>query len=114
MIADGGDALTHLATLRDQAKLFGAVASEPTAWRAVDRVDDAHLSELRAVRATARERAWAAAGRALVATIGDSPSARMPAPRADEALRPPQPVQVVHAVGIGSEGSSLHLSLILI
>jgi hypothetical protein len=60
MIADGGDALTHLATLRDQSKLFGAVASEPTAWRAVDRVDDAHLSELRAVRATARERAWAA------------------------------------------------------
>ena len=60
MIADGGDALTHLATLRDQSKLFGAVASEPTAWRAVDRVDDAHLSELRAVRATARERAWVA------------------------------------------------------
>jgi hypothetical protein len=27
MIADGGDALTHLATLRDQSKLFGAVAS---------------------------------------------------------------------------------------
>jgi len=60
MIADGGDALTHLATLRDQSKLFGAVASEPTAWRAVDRVDDAHLSQLRAVRATTRERAWAA------------------------------------------------------
>jgi hypothetical protein len=27
MIADGGDALSHLATLRDQDKLFGAVAS---------------------------------------------------------------------------------------
>jgi hypothetical protein len=26
MIADGGDALTHLATLRYQSKLFGAVA----------------------------------------------------------------------------------------
>lgn len=60
MIADGGDALTHLATLRDQAKLFGAVASEPTAWRAVERVDDAHLTRLRAVRSAARERAWAA------------------------------------------------------
>jgi hypothetical protein len=34
MIADGGDALTHLAVLRDQGKLFGAVASEPTAWHA--------------------------------------------------------------------------------
>jgi hypothetical protein len=29
MTADGGDALTHLAVLRDQGKLFGAVASEP-------------------------------------------------------------------------------------
>jgi Transposase DDE domain group 1 len=60
MIADGGDALTHLAVLRDQGKLFGAVASEPTAWRAVERVDEAHLGRLRAVRAAARERAWAA------------------------------------------------------
>jgi hypothetical protein len=59
-IADGGDALTHLATLRDQGKLFGEVASEPTAWRAVERVDEAHLDRLRAVRAAARERAWAA------------------------------------------------------
>ena len=32
-IADGGDALRHLRTLRDQAKLFGLVASDPTAWR---------------------------------------------------------------------------------
>jgi hypothetical protein len=59
-IADGGDALTHLATLRDQGKLFGEVASEPTRWRAVERVDEAHLGRLRAVRAAARERAWAA------------------------------------------------------
>ena len=70
MIADGGDALTHLATLRDQAKLFGAVASEPTAWRAVDRVDAAHLDRMRAVRAAARERAWAAgAGPELAAGL---------------------------------------------
>jgi hypothetical protein len=60
MIADGGDALSHLATLRDQDKLFGAVASDATAWRAVDRVDDAHLARLQAVRAAARARAWAA------------------------------------------------------
>jgi len=60
MIADGGDALTHLAVLRDQGKLFGAVASEPTAWRAVARVDEDHLARLRAVRTAARERAWAA------------------------------------------------------
>jgi len=60
VIADGGDALTHLATLRDQGKLFGAVASEPTAWRAVERVDAEHLRRLRQVRAAAREKAWAA------------------------------------------------------
>jgi hypothetical protein len=62
VIADGGDALGHLATLRDQDKLFGTVASDATAWRCVERVDDAHLARLQAVRAVARERAWAAGG----------------------------------------------------
>jgi hypothetical protein len=60
VIADGADALAHLATLRDQDKLFGTVASDATAWRCVERVDDAHLEQLQAVRAGARERAWAA------------------------------------------------------
>jgi len=60
MIADGGDALAHLAVLRDQDKLFGTVASDATAWRCVDRVDQAHLARLQAVRNQARERAWAA------------------------------------------------------
>ncbi|WP_329056226.1 IS1380 family transposase [Amycolatopsis sp. NBC_01488] len=60
MIADGGDALAHLATLRDQDKLFGAVASDATAWRVLDRVDDEHLARLQAGRAAAREQAWAA------------------------------------------------------
>jgi hypothetical protein len=59
-IADGGDALRHLRALRDQAKLFGPVASDPTAWRVVDKVDTVRLDLLRAVRAKARERAWAA------------------------------------------------------
>lgn len=35
------------ATLRDQDKLFGAVASDPTARRVVDRVDPEHLARLR-------------------------------------------------------------------
>lgn len=60
VIADGGDALAHLATLRDQDKLFGCVASDATAWRAVNRVDEPHLARLQAVRAQARQRAWAA------------------------------------------------------
>ncbi len=60
VIADGGDALAHLATLRDQQKLFGTVAWDATGWRCVQRVDEAHLARLQAVRAQARERAWAA------------------------------------------------------
>jgi hypothetical protein len=60
MIADGGDALAHLKTLRDQDKLFGPVASDATAWRVLDRVDADHLARLRDVRAQARQRAWAA------------------------------------------------------
>lgn len=59
-IADGGDALTHLATLRHQDKLYGPVASDATAWRVLGRIDEEHLARLRAVRATARERAWTA------------------------------------------------------
>ncbi len=60
VIADGGDALAHLATLRDQDKLFGTVASDATAWRCVERVDEARLARVQAVRAAARARAWAA------------------------------------------------------
>jgi Transposase DDE domain group 1 len=60
VIADGGDALAHLATLRDEDKLFGTVASDATAWRCVERVDEAHLARMQAVRAAARARAWAA------------------------------------------------------
>jgi hypothetical protein len=62
MIADGGDAISHLGVLRDQAKLFGSVASDPTAWRALHRVDAEHLPAIQAVRAAARERVWAAGG----------------------------------------------------
>ncbi|HEX7266991.1 MAG TPA: IS1380 family transposase, partial [Streptosporangiaceae bacterium] len=40
--------------------LFGAVASMPTAWRLLDRIDEAHLPGVRAARAAARERAWQA------------------------------------------------------
>src|SRR5512144_2616396 len=61
-IADGGDALAHLAALRDQGKLFGTVASDSTAWRVVQRVDPEHLNQLRAARAAARARVWSAGG----------------------------------------------------
>jgi len=59
-IADGADSISDLRALRDQPDLFGAVASKPTAWRVLDRVDNTHLPALRAGRAQAREAAWAA------------------------------------------------------
>lgn len=58
MLADGGEAIRDLAVLRDQADVFGAVASTPTAWRVPAGIDTAALNALRAARATAREFAW--------------------------------------------------------
>ena len=60
MIADGGEAISELATLRDQPGLFGPVASTPTAWRTLEAVDEAALAGIAAARAQARLRVWAA------------------------------------------------------
>ena len=60
MIADGGEAISDLAALRDQPELFGEVASNPTAWRTLHAVDDAVLERIKAARARARAVAWAA------------------------------------------------------
>lgn len=43
MLADGGEAIADLAVLRDQAALFGTVASGPTAWRLLSRLDETLL-----------------------------------------------------------------------
>jgi hypothetical protein len=59
-IADGADAVTGIEVLRDREGLFGPVASMPTAWRLLDRIDEAHLERVRAARAAARARAWQA------------------------------------------------------
>jgi len=59
-LADGGDCLADLAGLRDQAALFGPVASHPTSYRVLDRVGARELDGLRDARAAARARAWAA------------------------------------------------------
>jgi hypothetical protein len=61
MLADGGEAIADLAVLRNQADLFGPVASDPTAWRLLSDLDTAALARLRAARAHAREVAWAQA-----------------------------------------------------
>ncbi len=60
MLADGGECVLDLKTLRGQPGLFGEVASQPTAWRLLDAIDEELLSGLQAARAAARGRAWAA------------------------------------------------------
>ena len=59
-VADGADAISGIAVLGDRRDLFGAVASMPTTWRVLDRIDDVHLKGVRSARAAARGRAWAA------------------------------------------------------
>jgi hypothetical protein len=55
MLADGGEAIADLAALRNQHELFGPVASNATAWRVLDGIDDAALARIRTAGARARE-----------------------------------------------------------
>lgn len=59
-VADGARCVSGIEVLGDREGLFGAVASMPTAWRCLERVDDVHLPGVQAARAVARQRAWAA------------------------------------------------------
>ncbi|MGI8595149.1 MAG: transposase [Solirubrobacteraceae bacterium] len=63
MLADGGDCLADLGGLRDQEDLFGGVASDSTAFRVIDSIDEAGLERLRGAVATARAGAWKLGGR---------------------------------------------------
>lgn len=58
MIADGGRFISDLAVLRDQPRLFEDVASNSTAWRTLEAIDDQVLERIAAARAHARENAW--------------------------------------------------------
>jgi Transposase DDE domain group 1 len=62
MLADGGDCLADLRALRDQPTLFGDVASDATAWRALASLDSERVAAVRRARATARARVWELAG----------------------------------------------------
>jgi hypothetical protein len=57
-LADGGDCLHDLGALRDQPDLFGGVASDSTAFRVIDSIDEQCLARLRGAVAAARARAW--------------------------------------------------------
>jgi hypothetical protein len=69
MLADGGDCVSDLATLRDQPELFGRVASTPTAWRVVDSVHAEGLRRIAAARAAARAGGWAVGARPATITL---------------------------------------------
>jgi hypothetical protein len=59
-IADGADCVSHIEVLGDRHEIAGPVASMPTTWRLLDRIDAVHLPAVRAARAAARTRAWTA------------------------------------------------------
>ena len=59
-LADGGECVSDLKVLRNQPGLFGEVASQPTAWRILDSIDEKLLAELQSARAASRARVWAA------------------------------------------------------
>ncbi len=61
-IADGGEAISDFRVIGDQGELFGAVASVPTAWRALAEIaagGEAALERIRAAVNSARRTAWA-------------------------------------------------------
>jgi len=59
-VADGADAISGISVLVDRQDLFGPVASMPTTWRLLDRIDHAHLTRVQQARARARAKAWSA------------------------------------------------------
>jgi hypothetical protein len=58
LIADGGRVLSDLATLRDQAKVYGPIASDPTLWRTLDDIGHPQRRKIARARAKTREHVW--------------------------------------------------------
>lgn len=58
LIADGGRVLSDLATLRDQAELYGPVASDPTLWRTLNEIGEPQRRRIARERARTREHVW--------------------------------------------------------
>jgi hypothetical protein len=71
-VADGATGIDDIRALRDQAGLFGHVASTPTAWRALNEIGGLQLARIDRARAKARAQVW----RQIVARHGQIPSAR--------------------------------------
>jgi len=57
-VADGATTISEIAVLGEQAELFGAVASDSTCWRLLDRLGDTGLAAVAAARARTRTLVW--------------------------------------------------------
>lgn len=71
MLADGGDCLSDLRAVRDQAALFGQVASDSTAFRVIDKIASTPgmIDALDRAHARARAHVWKHTGAPAQATI---------------------------------------------
>jgi hypothetical protein len=58
-LVQGGEHVSDLATLRDQPDLFGEVASDSTAFRAIERIGPEELEGIKAARKLTRANAFA-------------------------------------------------------
>ena len=102
-IADGGRVLSDLAALRDQAELYGPVASDPTAWRTLEAVGEKQRQHIAAARARVRRHVWK--------LISDRHGAIPPSTVADVDLgktvviRMDATIQIAHSVKEGAAGT---------
>ncbi len=71
MLADGGECVSDLGAVREQDALFGAVASDSTAFRTIAKIatEPRMLDALRSAHAIARERFWELSGAPARLTI---------------------------------------------
>jgi hypothetical protein len=90
MIADGGRVMSDLATLRDQAEVFGPVASDSTLWRTLDEIGDLQRRRLARARAQTRKHVWSLIeqrhGRIPPSTVADRDLGRTVVIRMDAML----------------------------
>lgn len=88
-VADGADTISGIEVLGDREDLFGSVASMPTCWRMLGRVDADHLPRVQAARAAARTAAWdAGAGPDLGSSCVWTSMPRSPSPTRRKRTRP--------------------------
>jgi hypothetical protein len=58
LIADGGRVMSDLAILRDQAELYGPIASDPTLWRTLHEIGEPQRRKISRERAKTRAHVW--------------------------------------------------------